>query len=350
MIKKNPIRDRQGLTEAEYLGNYQADDFKHPSVATDMAIFTITEKAEANYRKLSEKQLSILLIQRGVHPYLGYWALPGGFVRPDETTDQAAKRELFEETGLKQVYMEQLYTFSDPGRDPRTWVMSCSYMALIDSSQFHLQAGDDADNAKWFSVSFHLLGEHKRYQHGTNPSSEEAPKTVRSSETPESPHMGASDSTGSCRMPTAEKGSNNPAEIGIAAVVLTQRYKLTLSTDDTILYAVIQRKLTQTEHSSSIEYDILENEGLAFDHAKIIAYALERLRGKVEYTGLALHLMPSRFTLTQLQQVYEAILGKQLLKPAFRRKIAALVEETDYYTENEGHRPSRLYRRKWEKL
>lgn len=76
--------------------------------------------------------------------------------------------------------------------------------------------------------------------------------------------------------------------------------------------------------------------------------ALERLRGKLEYTDLALHLMPEEFTLTQLQQVYEVIWDKSLLKAAFRRKVASMVQETDSYTKNEGHRPSRLYRRRWE--
>lgn len=106
--------------------------------------------------------------------------------------------------------------------------------------------------------------------------------------------------------------------------------------------------MIKTEQTDQTEYQIIENNGLAFDHAKIITYALERLRGKVEYSGLALHLMPSVFTLTQLQQAYEVILGKPLLKPAFRRKIASFVEETNEYTKKEGHRPSRFYRRKWE--
>ncbi len=155
------IRDRNGLTEEEFLKQYDAGDYERPSVAADMVIFTVMEKEESNYRKLPEKSLRVLLIQRGGHPFLGKWALPGGFVRPNETTEQAAERELREETGVDNVYLEQLYTFSGLGRDPRTWVMSCSYMALIDSSKVEVRAGDDADNAAWFEVSYSLLRELK---------------------------------------------------------------------------------------------------------------------------------------------------------------------------------------------
>ena len=301
------LRDRNGLTEEEFLKNYDPGDYVRPSVAADMAIFTVTDQEEANYRKLPEKTLSILLIQRGGHPYLGCWALPGGFVRPIETTEQAARRELREETGLDQVYMEQLYTFSEPGRDPRTWVMSCSYMALVDSSQLDLKAGDDADNAKWFRVSFSLSDERRDYR--------------RNEETGE-----------------------------IDSVEHIQHYELRLRSEDVILCSGIEKKTVKNRQAETVEYKITDNQGLAFDHARIIAYALERLRGKMEYTGLALHLMPQEFTLTQLQQVYEVILGKCLLKPAFRRKIVSLMEETDSYTQKEGHRPSRLYRRKWEEF
>lgn len=306
MSREKYLLDRNGLTEKEFLSSYDPGDYERPSVAADMAIFTVLEEAEDNYRKLPERELGILLIQRGVHPYLGSWALPGGFVRPDETTEQAARRELREETGLDHVYLEQLYTFSDPGRDPRTWVMSCSYMALIDSSKVMVSAGDDAENARWFSISFHLMDEHTDY-----------PDTADTEE---------------------------------ARVIRVQHYKLELTADSANLSSVIEKCTIKTENDTITEYKITENNGLAFDHARIIAYALERLRGKVEYSGLALHLMPPEFTLTQLQQVYEVILGKHLLKAAFRRKAVSLVEETDFFTENEGHRPSRLYRKKWKEF
>jgi len=293
------LRDRNGMTENEFLAQYRAGDYERPSVATDMVIFTVTDTEENNYRKLPEKELRLLLIQRGGHPYLGKWALPGGFVRSTETTEQAARRELQEETGVDNVYLEQLYTFSEPGRDPRTWVMSCSYMALIDSSKVQVEAGDDADRAAWFQVTYRLLRESKEL---------------------------------------LENG-----------YIKTQQYELKLTCGDESLIAVVERTRTSTDTYYGTEYSIVSNVGLAFDHAKIIACAIERLRGKVEYTDIALHLMPKLFTLTELQQVYEVVLDKELLKAAFRRKVTDLVEETDHYTENAGHRPSRLYRRSWER-
>lgn len=291
------LLDRDGLTEREFLEKYRVEDYERPSVAADMVIFTVTDEAADSYRKLPEKELRILLIRRGGHPFLGEWALPGGFVQPSETTEQAAARELREETGVDDVYLEQLYTFSDIGRDPRTWVMSCSYMALINSDKLELQAGDDAAGAAWFKVSYRLLREQKEMM---------------------------------------EDG-----------YVKTLEYELKLSGEEE-LSAVVARTLTVKTSSTSTEYKIVSNNGLAFDHAKIIACAIERLRGKVNYTDIALHLMPELFTLTELQQVYEVILDKELLKAAFRRKVADLVAETDHYTENAGHRPSRLYRRKLE--
>ncbi|MCM3262088.1 NUDIX hydrolase [Paenibacillus lautus] len=291
------LLDRNGLTEREFLEQYRAGDYERPSVAADMVIFTVTDGEADSYRKLPEKELRILLIRRGGHPFLGKWALPGGFVQPSETTEQAAARELREETGVDDVYLEQLYTFSDIGRDPRTWVMSCSYMALINSDKLELRAGDDAADASWFKVSYRQLREQK--------------------------------------------------ELMEDGYVKTLEYELKLSGEEE-LSAVVARTLTVKTTSTSTEYKIVSNDGLAFDHAKIIACAIERLRGKVNYTDIALHLMPKLFTLTELQQVYEVIMDKELLKAAFRRKVADLVAETDHYTENAGHRPSRLYRRKLE--
>jgi 8-oxo-dGTP diphosphatase len=292
------ILDRDGLTEREFLEQYRAGDYERPSVAADMVIFTVTETDKDNYRKLPDKELRILLIQRGGHPFLGKWALPGGFVRPNETTEQAAARELREETGVEHVHLEQLYTFSGIARDPRTWVMSCCYMALINSTSLQLKAGDDAASAAWFKVGYRLLREGK--------------------------------------------------ELIEDGYVHTFQYGLKLSSGDEELTAVVERAVTVTPTMTATDYAIVSSGGLAFDHAKMIACAVERLRGKVHYSGIALHLMPKLFTLTELQQVYEVILDKELLKAAFRRKVADLVKETDHYTENAGHRPSRLYRRRME--
>ncbi len=277
------LRDRDGLTEEEFLERYEQEDYPRPSVAADMVIFAVTDQEEENYRKLPGKELRILLIKRGGHPYLGSWALPGGFVRPSETTEQAASRELREETGVDNVYLEQLYTFSQPGRDPRTWVMSCSYMALIDSARVQIRAGDDADQAAWFKLV--------------------------------------------CRVRERREK--------------TEVWEMTLSHEDVSLKAVLEKEAEGNFAGSRI----LEQDGLAFDHSRIIACGLERLRGKLRYTDLALHLLPEYFTLTQLQQVYEVILDRELPAAAFRRKASPMVRETEQYTENQGHRPSRLYRR-----
>lgn len=292
------LRDKNGLTEREFLAQYKAGDYERPSMAADMVIFTVMDTQRENFRKLPEKELRVLLIQRGGHPYLGCWALPGGFVRPDETAGQAAARELREETGVDGVYLEQLYTFTQPGRDPRTWVVSCAHMALIDGARVQIQAGDDADRAAWFRLSYRLLKEEK-----------------------------------------------TPLPDGFCKVF---RYGLELTHEDTVLRAEVERRVRSTRTGWGETFTVTDPGDLAFDHAQIIACAMERLRGKIAYTDIALHLMPEFFTLTQLQQVYEVILDQDLLKAAFRRKIAPLVKETDRFTEQGAHRPSRLFRRNWE--
>lgn len=129
-------------TEQQYLQNYDPSQFEHPSVTVDILIFTV-----------SDKKLRLLLIRRNEHPYLGKWALPGGFLRMDESADEAAARRVREEAGVENVHLEQLYTFSAVDRDPRTRVLSISYLAAVPSRKLHYLAGIGADEAALFEVS-----------------------------------------------------------------------------------------------------------------------------------------------------------------------------------------------------
>jgi 8-oxo-dGTP diphosphatase len=211
---------------------YDVTQYERPSVTVDTVIFT-----------LRQKELQVLLVQRKHWPYEGMWAIPGGFVHMDESLEDAARRELAEETGVddSDIYLEQLYTFGDPMRDPRTRVITVSYFALICSDRLQLHADTDAAAAAWFSAY---------------------------------------------RPPP-----------------------------------------------------------LAFDHADILAYAIQRLRYKVEYTAVAFQLLPATFTLTELQKAYEHILGEGLDKRNFRRKVlAAGVLEITPHIRSGDHRPARLYR------
>lgn len=243
-------RDQNGMTETQFLRQYDPDRYEKPAVTVDMLIFTVNPKR--NY------SLELLMIERGGHPYLGKWALPGGFVEMDESLEEAAARELKEETDLSDIYMEQLYTFGDVDRDPRMRVISVAYMALVPKEKLHPVAGDDAANVRWFTIK------------------------------------------------TQEDGS----------------------------LLLLANGVTLTEES------------IAFDHEKVIKTALQRMRNKVEYTDIAFELAGDIFTLTQLQSVYEAILGRELHKPNFRRSIADRVEKTGEKETQSLHRPSCLYRKK----
>jgi 8-oxo-dGTP diphosphatase len=198
-------------------------------VTVDIVIFTIQEGV-----------LKVLLVKRGIPPFAGQSAIPGGFVLEDEDLDQAALRELREETGVSDVYLEQLYSFGKPDRDPRGRVVTVAYFALI-SADRKLKAGSDAAEAAWYPM-------------------DDLPR-------------------------------------------------------------------------------------LAFDHATILNYALERLRNKLEYTTVGFQLLPEKFTLTELQEVYEAILGKELDKRNFRRKMSVLkiLKPLTEYRRG-GQRPAQLYR------
>ncbi len=115
--------------------------YPRPAVTTDSVIFGF-----------DDSDLKILLIKRGIEPYKNLWALPGGFVHENESAEEGAKRELKEETGLENIYIEQLYTFSEPDRDPRGRVISIAYFALVKLGDYKPKGGDDAADAKWFSV------------------------------------------------------------------------------------------------------------------------------------------------------------------------------------------------------
>jgi 8-oxo-dGTP diphosphatase len=116
--------------------------YPHPAVTTDVVVFTIREG-----------RLQLLLIRRAAEPFRGQWALPGGFLNIDEDLDHCAARELEEETGVRGVYLEQLYTFGRPDRDPRERIISVAYFALVPSERLSIQAASDASDATWFPVA-----------------------------------------------------------------------------------------------------------------------------------------------------------------------------------------------------
>ena len=199
-------------------------------VTVDIVVFTVHDQA-----------LRVLLVERGIEPFLGLFALPGGFVLAGETLEQAAFRELREETGTAEVYLEQLYTFGDPGRDPRGRVVTVAYYALVPSGRSPLLAGTDAASAAWFTVA-------------------ELPK-------------------------------------------------------------------------------------LAFDHAGIVDYAVNRLRGKLEYSNVGYELLPEKFTLSEIHALYETLLGKKLDISNFPKKLISLglLQKLEEKRNIGAHRSPHLY-------
>ena len=125
----------------EDASNYDPSKYDRPSVTVDVVIFT-----------LLERELNVLLVQRKHWPNEGYWALPGGCSNMDERLETAARRELEEETGMRDVYLEQLYTFGNPKRDPRMRVISVAYFALISSDTQSIRNSDESTNVRWFPV------------------------------------------------------------------------------------------------------------------------------------------------------------------------------------------------------
>ncbi len=203
--------------------------YEKPSITVDIVIFSIIDK-----------ELKVLLIKREIEPFKGKWALPGGFVRIGESLEDAAKRELEEETGVKDVYLEQLYTFGDPKRDPRGRIITVSYIALINSDNIRLRASTDASDVQWFSIK-----------------------------------------------------------------------KISL---------------------------------LAFDHKKILEYALKRLRWKFEYSTVAFSMLSSEFSMSQVQKIYEIVFDKKFDKRNFAKKILSLnILKEEEIKRDVSHRPPMFY-------
>ncbi len=255
-------------TEAEFLKAYNKNEFDRPSITVDIVVFSVSSGEAENWRKLSQKKMSVLLVKRDTFPFKNKWCLPGGFLKMDETLDEAAKRVLLNETNMKNIYLEQLYTFSDLKRDPRMRVVSTAYVALIDKNKYE----EVAKAASWYKINLNI--------------------------------------------------ENN-------------LYSFVLENEKEKLVFKVKK---EGDHFVSVDSE------LAFDHDLVIAYALNRIKNKLEYTNIVFSLMPEYFTLGELQQVYEVILGKKLLDPAFRRVIANKVVKTDKVKKGGGHRPSVLYK------
>lgn len=300
--------------EKEFLAGYDLTKYDRPSVAADVVVFSVMKDDECeDARRLQEKKLKILLIRRGGFPYKGSWAMPGGFCRKGEDVIDSARRELCEETGIDDAYVKLVGVYGEPGRDPRGWVISSTYMALMNARACRLKAGDDAQDARWFTVEL------------TDVSTE------------------ATEVSG-----TGEENVKNEVEAS-HKVQNGKKYRLVLKNADSDikLTAVLRRTDMSSCGRSSDSYYIEECEGLAFDHARIITEAVLGLREDVRRDmELAFDLLPERFTLTELQNVYEQIWDMELTTPNFRRKIAEYVEETDAYQAGERYRPAKLFTRR----
>lgn len=302
------------VEEKEFLAGYDLTKYDRPSVAADVVVFSVMKDDECeDVRRLQEKRLKILLIRRGGFPYKGSWAMPGGFCRKGEDVIDSARRELCEETGIDDAYVKLVGVYGEPDRDPRGWVISSTYMALMNGRACRLKAGDDAQDARWFTVELTDISTEVTEVSGTG---EEIVKN---------------------KVEASHKVQNG------------KRYRLVLKNADSDikLTAVLRRTDMSSCGRSSDSYDIEKCEGLAFDHARIITEAVLGLREDVRRDmELAFDLLPERFTLTELQNVYEQIWDMELTTPNFRRKIAEYVEETDAYQSGERYRPAKLFTRR----
>ena len=280
------------MTEHEFLKTYNIADYERPSIAADIAVFSIMDEKNDDLRRLAERKLKILLVKRGSHPCRNQWALPGGFCRPNENVYEAAKRELLEETSVSNAYLQLSDIYGDIGRDPRGWIISSTFLALINGADYKIHAGADAWEAQWFDITFDVQ------------------KQVMDENTTQN------------------------------------RINLCLKHDITVLNASIKEVRTFEHCHEHVSYEVEHTEGFAFDHAKIIACSILDLRKKaIQDERIVFDLMPETFTLTELQQSFEIVLNKELLAANFRRKIEKYVVETNETDSGKGFRPAKRFSR-----
>lgn len=141
-------------SEKQFLSSYKLMDYERPSVATDIAVFSVFDEESDSHRKDAESKLHVLLIKRGEHPFMNKWALPGGFLRPDETIEECALREIKEETNLVPVSLIPAGVFSNPERDPRGRIISNAFASIVNADEVDVVGGSDALKAQWFEVVF----------------------------------------------------------------------------------------------------------------------------------------------------------------------------------------------------
>jgi ADP-ribose pyrophosphatase YjhB (NUDIX family) len=135
------ILDARGLTEEEAIARYRSRNYPKPAMTADIVVFA---KGDGAYR--------VLLVRRKGHPFIGRLALPGGFANENEPIEETAARELAEETGVEHLQLNLVGLYSNPGRDPRGWVVSAAFAAVVDADLITVRAGDDAAQAGWFTV------------------------------------------------------------------------------------------------------------------------------------------------------------------------------------------------------
>ena len=299
--------DINSSEEREYLENYNIEQFERPSVATDIVAFAVMQDGEqSNIRKLENRELKLLLVKRSQFPYKGAWALPGGFLRPGETIEETAKRELLEETGVENPFLHLAGVYSEAKRDPRGWIISNSFISLINAENYSLRADTDAWDAAWFCVKLQ----------SDNTSSDDSTSTTKIIK-----------HTLTLSFDSASSDSNIKGDENIE------------------IKAIVSEKSTRKGHNHVSSYQIIDSGELGFDHAKIIVQSLLELRDMMEYDlRIAFDLLPESFTLAQLQSTIEKVTDKKFLSANFRRKASDYVEETGEVIEGYGHRPAMLFR------